>query len=52
MYNLMNDLGKQEDTIKVYHFLDTCIEVVVAKLRYLITLLLYRVSALAFSAYY
>ncbi len=26
----MNDLGKQEDTIKVYHFLDTCIEVVVA----------------------
>jgi len=26
----MNDSGKQEDTIRVYHFADTCIEVVVA----------------------
>jgi len=30
MYNLMNDTGKQEDTLKDYHFSDTCIEVVVA----------------------
>jgi len=26
----MTDLGKQEDTIKVHHLSDTCIEVVVA----------------------
>jgi len=33
MNNLTNYSGKQEDTLKDYHFSDTCIEVVVAQER-------------------